>query len=54
MRDGYQRKTKGVFIAREVSRHYVTLDKISIMYVFVGIVKESETCCIYEPVLLII
>jgi hypothetical protein len=32
----------------------VTLDKVSIGYVFVGIVTESETCCIYEAVLLII
>jgi hypothetical protein len=32
----------------------VTLDKVSIGYVFVGIVTESETYCIYEAVLLII
>jgi hypothetical protein len=32
----------------------VTLDRVPIGYVFVGIVTESETCRIYEVILLII
>jgi hypothetical protein len=32
----------------------VTLDRVQIEYVFVGIVAQSKTCHIYEVVLLII
>jgi hypothetical protein len=32
----------------------VTLDRVSIEYVFIGIITELEICRIYEAVLLII
>jgi hypothetical protein len=32
----------------------ITIDRVPIGYVFVGIVTESKICCIYEAVLLII
>jgi hypothetical protein len=35
-------------------RLYVTLDRVLIGYVFIGILTKSETGCIYEVVLLII
>jgi hypothetical protein len=32
----------------------VILDRVMIKYIFIGIVTESETYCIYETVFLII
>jgi hypothetical protein len=41
-------------IAATPTRLDVTLDRVSIGYVFMKIVKESETCHVYKTVLLTI